>query len=168
MGDAVDAHDRLAAESDAAYGEIRWAIPLFAPSAVGDDRYANWLSRAMRRAMSPVTSEALFDVMYRSDIRDVLSAIHVPTLVIHRAGNRYLTPEHSRYLAEHIPDARYLEVPGEDHVPYIGDQAPILDAVEEFLTGGKRAAPADRVLATVLFTAIVGATEKAAELGDAR
>ncbi len=167
-GLAAEAHDHLAGTVDGDWGELDWAIPLFAPSAVDDRRYRDWLERAYLRSMSPAVAKVLFDVMFRSDIRDILSSVRVPTLVIHRGGNRYLTPEHGRFLAEHIDGARYVEVEGADHVPYLGDQAPILDAIEEFLTGARPVPKVDRVLATVLFTDIVGSTEKAVALGDRR
>ena len=102
------------------------------------------------------------------DVRDVLPAIRVPTLVIHRSGDRVIPVESGRYLAEHIPDAKYVELPGDDHFPFVGDLDAILDEIEEFLTGSRRAREPDRVLATVLFTDIVGSTERAAELGDRR
>jgi class 3 adenylate cyclase len=90
----------------------------------------------------------------------------VPTLVIHRAGNTYLTPEHGRFLAAQIPHARYVEVPGNDHVPYLGDSDAIIDEVEEFLTGVRHGTEANRVLVTLLFIDIVGSTEQAAALSD--
>jgi class 3 adenylate cyclase len=167
-GVAAQAHDRLAGTVDEEWGNVDWGIPLFAPSAVEDERYREWLEHSYRRAMSPAMARALFDVMFRSDIRDVLPSVRVPTLVIHRRGNRFLTREHGRYLAEHIEGARYVEVDGEDHVPYIGDQASILDELEEFLTGARAVRRGDRVLATVLFTDIVGSTERAVEVGDQR
>ncbi len=156
-------------DSDAGvWGDVAWAIPLFAPSRVGDERYRAWLERSMRRSLSPGMARALFDVVFRSDISNVLPAVRVPTLVIHRRWNLYVSPEHGRYLAEHIPGARYVEVEGADHVPYLGDPSPILDEIEKFLTGAPHAVATDRVLATVLFGDIVGSTEKVAELGDAR
>jgi class 3 adenylate cyclase len=167
-GLAAGALDRLAGTVESDWGDVGWAIPMFAPSAAGDKRYRAWLERAQRRSLSPAMARALFDVMYRSDIRDILPSLRVPTLVIHRQGNRYLEPEHGRYLAAHIPGATYLEVEGEDHVPYLGDSEPILEAIEEFLTGRRHPPEVDRVLATVLFTDIVGSTERAAQLGDAR
>ena len=168
-GSAAAAIDRLETTvKEDAWGDVRWGIPMFAPSAAGDDRYAEWLERAQRRALSPAIAEAVFDVQYRSDIRDVLPAIRVPTLVVHRAGNRHLDPRHGRYLADHIAGARFVQVPGEDHVPYLGDPDPILDAVEEFVTGTLRPPEVDRVLATVLFTDIVGSTREAARIGDSR
>ncbi len=102
------------------------------------------------------------------DIRDVLPAIRVPTLVIHRSEDRVIPVESGRYLAEHIPDAKLVELPGQDHFPFVGDMDAIVDEIEEFLTGSRRVREPDRVLATVLFTDIVGSTERAAELGDRR
>jgi class 3 adenylate cyclase len=99
------------------------------------------------------------------DVRALLPAIRVPTLVLHRSGDRDSRPEEGRYIAGRIPGAHFVELAGDDHFPSIdGDQ--ILDEVEEFLTGVRRGPEPDRVLATVLFTDIVGSTEKAAELGD--
>jgi len=157
---------RLEETVEEAWGTDTSAIVAFAPSAANDAAYHEWLARSLRRATSPAAARAVFDVLFYSDVRNVLPAIRVPTLVIHRAGNRWLTPEHGRYLADHIPGARYVEVPGEDHVPYLGDPEPILEEIEEFLTGARRAHDTDRVLATVLFTDIVGATERAAAMGD--
>ena len=103
------------------------------------------------------------------DISDVLPTIQVPTLVIHRTGDVTINIEGGRYLAEHIPGARLLEFPGNDHAPMWGDNAnEIADAIQEFLTGTRGPIEVDRMLATVLFTDIVGSTEKAAELGDSR
>ena len=100
------------------------------------------------------------------DIRHVLPAIRVPTLVLHRADDAYREVDHGRYLAAHIPGSKYVELPGRDHLPYVGDQDAVLDEVEEFLTGVRRGPEPDRVLATVLFTDIVGSTERAAKTGD--
>jgi len=165
-GSAAGALDRLKGLVDSSWGETDWGIELFAPSAASDHEYAEWLRRAVRRAMSPAIAAALFDVAYQSDIRDILPVISVPTLVIHRSGNAYLTIEHGRYLAEHIPGATLVEVPGEDHVPYLGDQEPILGAIEEFLTGTRASRTPVRMLTTVLFTDIVGSSETASRLGD--
>ena len=93
----------------------------------------------------------------------------MPTLVIHRTEDATISVEGGRYLAKHIPGARYIELPGKDHLPWVGDNAmEIADDVEEFLTGARAPVTVDRVLATVLFTDIVGSTEKAAALGDRR
>jgi hypothetical protein len=100
------------------------------------------------------------------DVRAVLPLVRVPTLIVHRTDDRAMSVEGSRYMAERIDGARYVEVPGEDHLPFLGDQDQILDEVEEFLTGVRRGPEPDPVLATVLFTDIVGSTERAAALGD--
>jgi len=100
------------------------------------------------------------------DISDILSSVHVPTLVIHCTGDTLISVEHGRFLAAHIPGARLLELPGDDHLFFIHDQ--IVDAIEEFLTGSISEAEGDRVLATVLFTDIVGSTARAEQLGDQR
>jgi hypothetical protein len=102
------------------------------------------------------------------DVRPVLPTISAPTLVIHRAGDEYVPPEHGRYLAEHIPSARYVELPGRDHHYFFGDADGLLDEVQEFLTGVRPSGEPDRVLATVLFTDVVSSTGRAAEVGDRR
>ena len=100
------------------------------------------------------------------DVRAVLPAIRVPALVLHRVGDLDANIEEGRFLARHIPGARFVELPGNDHLPWVGDQDAVLDEVQEFLTGMRPIADIDRVLATVLFTDIVGSTETAARLGD--
>jgi class 3 adenylate cyclase len=92
--------------------------------------------------------------------------IRVPTLVLNRTGDHVIRVEEGRYIAEHLSGARFVELPGDDHVPWVGDSDAIVDEVEEFLTGVRHHAEADRVLATVLFSDIVGSTERAAALGD--
>jgi class 3 adenylate cyclase len=102
------------------------------------------------------------------DLEFVLPAIRVPTLILHNSGDRTVPVESSRYMAERIPGAKYVEVPGVDHVPYAGNPDEILDEIEECLTGVRHGPEPDRVLATVLFTDIVDSTRRAAELGDRR
>jgi class 3 adenylate cyclase len=102
------------------------------------------------------------------DISHILPAIRVPTLILHRAEDTAVDAEASRYMAERIPGAKYVELSGRDHVPVLGDADAILDEIEEFLTGARLGAEPDRALLTVLFTDIVGSTERAAELGDRR
>jgi class 3 adenylate cyclase len=148
------------------WGDDLTGMEIFAPSAANDDSYRAWLSREMRRSVSPSSAAALMDLVFLCDVRDVLPSVRVPTLVIHREGDRWLTPEHGRYLADNIPDATYVEVPGNDHVPYLGDTDSILGEIEEFLTGARRAAEPNRMLATLLFTDIVGSTEHASRVGD--
>jgi len=151
--------------------EERWGRPGFgaraiAPTLADDERFQVWYAQAQRFSGTPASAREWFRITMEIDIREVLPAIRVPTLVIHRSGDRVIPVESGRYLAEHIPDAKFIELPGQDHFPFVGDMDALLDEVEEFLTGSRRAREPDRVLATVLFTDIVGSTELAAELGD--
>lgn len=125
-----------------------------------------WRARA-RASASPGAARALILMNSRIDVRNVLPSIRVPTLVLHRSGDRDSRPEEGRYVADRIPGARFVELAGEDHIPWI-DADQIVDEVEEFLTGVRRGPEPDRVLATVLLTDIVGSSERAAELGDRR
>lgn len=125
-----------------------------------------WRARA-RASASPGAARALILMNSRIDVRQVLPTIRVPTLVLHRSGDRDSRPEEGRYVADRIPGARFVELAGEDHIPWI-DADQIVDEVEEFLTGVRRGPEPDRVLATVLLTDIVGSSERAAELGDRR
>jgi pimeloyl-ACP methyl ester carboxylesterase len=141
----------------------------FAPSRANDPDFQRWWGRHERTGASPAAAAALMRMNEQIDISDIVSTIRLPTLVIHRTGDKAVNVEGGRFLAENIPGARYLELPGSDHVPFVGDNAPeIADAVEEFLTGSRPPVAIDRVLATVLFTDIVGSTEKAVALGDNR
>ena len=111
---------------------------------------------------------ALLRMNYQIDVRPILPAIRVPTLILHRVGDQRVNVGGSRYMAQHIPGAKYVELPGTDHSWDTGDQDAILDDIEEFLTGALHPVESERVLATVLFTDIVGSTERLAELGDRR
>jgi pimeloyl-ACP methyl ester carboxylesterase len=144
------------------------SIDIYAPSLAGDDAFRQWWAALERTAMSPGAAVALARMNAEIDARHVLDAIRVPALVIHRAGDHAVRIEHGRYIAERIPGAKYVELPGEDHLPIAGDMDRVLDEIEEFLTGVRHRANYDRVLATVLFTDIVGATERAVALGDQR
>jgi pimeloyl-ACP methyl ester carboxylesterase len=150
----------------------RWGqgtyVDLLAPSLAGDERFRNWWARLERLGASPGAAMALRRMNGQIDIRQTLSAIRVPTLVLHRSGDLDTSIEEGRYLAAHIPGARFVDLPGADHLPWVGDQDTLLDEVQEFLTGTRPAAEPDRVLATVVFTDIVASTERAAELGDRR
>ncbi len=143
-------------------------LSAYAPSLADDERFRRWLARFRRLAGSPSIQPHVFRAGMYWDVRAVLPAIRVPTLVIHHTGNRYIRPAHGTYLAEHIRDARFVELPGEDTSFFAGDQDALLDEIEGFLTGTRGAREYDRVLATVLFTDIVNSTERAAELGDRR
>jgi pimeloyl-ACP methyl ester carboxylesterase/class 3 adenylate cyclase len=143
-------------------------LPLFAPSAVGDERVERWFGRFERLGASPGAAVALARMAAETDVRHLLPSISVPTLILHRTSDRVVPVEASRYMAEKIPASRYVELPGDDHFPWIGDSDSILAAIEEFVTGTRPAPEVDRFLATVLFTDIAGSTERIAELGDRR
>ena len=149
--------------------EREWGGPvgveIWVPSMAGDERFRQWWANYLRLAGSPGTAVSVMRMNMEIDVRHVLPAVRVPTLVIHRTGDRLTRVEQGRYLAERIPAARLAELPGDDHVPFFNSDQ-IIDEVEEFLTGTRHATEADRVLATVLFTDIVGSTERAAALGD--
>ena len=138
----------------------------FVPTRAGDPAFLRMMARLERMAMSPGTAGKLFRLLTEMDVRHVLPAIRVPTLVLHRDGDRPVRAQHGRYLAEHIANAKYVELSGEDHIPYLGDQDALLAEVREFLTGERAADDPDRVLATILFGDIVESTKRAAELGD--
>jgi pimeloyl-ACP methyl ester carboxylesterase/class 3 adenylate cyclase len=139
----------------------------FAPSLAGDARFRETWARMERFAVSPAGFEALMRMAKETDARGVLSAIRVPTLVVHRSGDLIVRIAQARYLAEHIAGAKLAEIPGIDHFPWAGDDA-VVDEIEEFLTGARHAVELDRVLATILFSDIVGSTEHAARIGDRR
>jgi pimeloyl-ACP methyl ester carboxylesterase len=143
-------------------------VELFAPSLADDPEAAEFTARMERTAASPAMIEQLFEMFLDIDVRAILPTIHVPTLVIHRRGDRVVNWRAGKELADQIPGARYVELPGIDHLPWAGDSEAVLGEVEEFLTGARSVPEPDRVLATVMFTDIVGSTERAAELGDAR
>ena len=139
-----------------------------APSIAADGSLHRAFARYERQWASPGGYAGLTSLREGNDVRNVLPAIRVPSLVIHRAGaHRFVPPEGGRYIASQIPGARYVEVPGVDTYLWGGDIEPIIGEVQEFITGRRAPAQTDRVLATVLFTDIVASTERAAELGDA-
>jgi len=154
--------------------ESHWGTPrgldldIWAPSIAHDERARHGMAAYLRAAASPGAVQAVMQMNREIDVRNVLPAVRVPTLIVHRAGERNIRIQHARYMAERIPGARLVELPGDDHMPWIGDSDLILDPIEQFLTRVRHGPEPDRVLATVLFTDIVGATQKAAELGDRR
>ncbi len=139
-----------------------------APTVAGDQRFRSWWATYLSRSASPGAAVALTRMNADVDIRHILGTIRVPTLILHRLGDRTLSVGGARYMAERIPEAKYVELPGEDHLPWVGDQDGLLDEIEEFLTGVRRGPEPDRVLATVMFTDVVGSTKRAAQLGDRR
>jgi class 3 adenylate cyclase/pimeloyl-ACP methyl ester carboxylesterase len=141
-------------------------LTLLAPS-LFRTKEKEWWGRYERAAMSPRSAETLMLANLQLDMREVLPVVQVPTLVLHRDGDM-LPVGGGRYVAEHIPGARFVEMHGDDHWPWVGDPDEVCDHVEEFLTGQRAERPIDRILATVMFTDIVGSTERASELGDRR
>jgi pimeloyl-ACP methyl ester carboxylesterase/class 3 adenylate cyclase len=138
----------------------------FAPSADATDR--EWGRRLLRSGSSPAGARSLMELYLEIDIRHVLPAVQVPTLVIHRTGDLISPVAQGRYMAERIPGARLVELPGDAHIPFFGTQDDVLDEIEEHVTGTRGQRAPDRVLATVLFTDICSSTERAAAMGDAR
>jgi len=136
------------------------------PSA--DARDLEWFAAYCRMSASPGAAIALLKMNMEIDVRPVLPSIRVPTLVLHRAGDLRVKPGNGRYMAEHIAGARFVELPGDDHSPWLGDIDAFVGEVEEFLTGSRNVIEPDRVLATVLFTDIVNSTGRAVALGDRR
>ncbi len=158
---------RTLEEADGAMGS-GLMIDLFAPSLANDVRLRRAWARYERQAASPGSTIATVRLIYESDVREVLPNIRVPTLVIHRAEARGFRVEHGRYLADHIPGAKYVELPGIDSLIWAGDADAILAEIQDFLTGVRPAPTPHRILATVLFTDIVGSTALAAAMGDGR
>jgi class 3 adenylate cyclase len=142
------------------------ANPMATALAGGDERMRRVAARMQRLAMSPAAAAASLAWIGETDVRDVLPNVQCPTLVVRQENDTYLDERHSRYVAQHIPNARYVEVPGERFV-WLGAEDKVADEIHHFLTGVRRPpVVSDRVLATVLFTDIVGSTQRAAALGD--
>ncbi len=142
-------------------------IDLFDPDDADDVALRESWGRYERHSVSPGTAASMVDMINATDIRGILPAIRVPTLVVARSESA-VDPAHGRYLADRIADARYVELPGRGSLLWSGDQEALLREIEHFITGSRPAPQHDRVLATVLFTDIVGSTDRAAEIGDAR
>jgi pimeloyl-ACP methyl ester carboxylesterase len=172
LGASSDADFEAAlAEEDREWGTIEYARKELrtwaAPSLADDDRAAEWLASYMRRSASPGAAIALARMNRGMDVSAALPAIHVPTLVMARTGDRDFPVADVRETAAAIPGARLVELPGDDHFFWVGDSERVLAEVQRFVkTVGDEEAELDRVLATVLFTDIVGSTERAARLGD--
>jgi class 3 adenylate cyclase len=141
-------------------------VPVLAPSRAEDTRFLAWYRRWERMSSTPSAAAATIRWALESDAGPILPAIQARTLIVHRAGNAMFDAEPARAAAKVIPQARYVEVPGPDALVYVGDSDAVLDVIQEFLTGAHLAADLDRSLATVLFTDIVGSTQKAGQLGD--
>ena len=143
-------------------------LDLVAPTMAADDNFRRWYAQLQRVSASPATAAAMTRLWYEVDVRSVLPAIQVPTLVIARAGNAMLPAHHSRYLADHIAGAKYVEFPDPDLLYFAGNADQVLDAIEEWVTGSRPLPSPDRFLGTVLFVDVAGSTQLAAEIGDSR
>ena len=141
-------------------------VDLLAPSWSQDLAKRRWWARNERLGGGPGYFREILDLFWHSDVRPALAGIQAPTLLLHRRGDRHVRAEHATELAQRIPAARLVELDGSDHVWFAGDSDRVLEEIESFLTGARRATASNRVLSTVLFTDIVGSTERAAQLGD--
>jgi class 3 adenylate cyclase len=165
IGVAAQTTEAMLARAEELWGTEAFA-GINAPSRAGDERFLRWSARLQRAIASPGVVRAHLRALLEVDVRPILPLIQAPTLVLHHQDFRYIPVEHSRYLADHISGARLIELEG--GLPLWERPDSPLEVVEEFLTGVRRPAPPSRVLATVLFTDIVGSTRRAAELGDRR
>jgi class 3 adenylate cyclase len=154
------------------YVDIPWgeglSANLIAPTYALDEDFMRRWGRFERMSSSPGMVRQIMRMCSQVDARDVLPTIAVPTLILHRSGDQNIPVEVGRYMAERIPGAKYVEIPGDDHLWFVGDIDPVIEETEEFLTGARSLVEPDRVLATVMFTDIVDSTQRAAELGDGR
>ncbi len=141
-------------------------LETLAPGAMKDERFKQWWAGYLRHSASPADALALAKMNTEIDIRDILPAIHVPSLIIHRTGDLDISIEGSRYMAQQIPNAKFIALAGSDHLPWVGETEKLLNEIEIFLTGELQASEPHRILATCLFTDIVGSTERAQSLGD--
>jgi class 3 adenylate cyclase len=163
--------ERLAQDLEflrAGWGRDGGTMTVLAPALLQDRTLAEQYIRYERQSASPGAARAMIGMLYEVDVRGVLPAIRVPTLVIHHAEATRIAPVHGRYVADRIVGARYVEIPGAYNYTWAGDQVTLLAEIQEFLTGSRPVAEPDRVLATVLITDIVDSTQRAAELGDTR
>ncbi|HYP56061.1 MAG TPA: alpha/beta fold hydrolase, partial [Solirubrobacterales bacterium] len=167
LGVPPEALDRWSAKMRREWGGPV-GIETWAPSAAGDAEFEGWWARLLRQGTSPAGATDLIDLYREIDVRAILPSIDVPTLLLHRRDDRIAWARQGRFIAERIPGARFVELDGSDHLAQVGDQEALLDEIEEFLVGSRRAHEPERALATVLFTDIVGSTELAARLGDRR
>jgi class 3 adenylate cyclase len=138
------------------------------PSRVDEPEFREWWARFGRHSVGLGAAIQMQQAVFALDVRDILGAVRQPALVLHRAGNAYVRAAHGRYLAEHLPNAKYVELPGSDHLFNSGEVDELAEQIEEFLTGARHTPNIDRVLATVLFTDVVNSTEQAVTLGDRR
>jgi class 3 adenylate cyclase len=143
-------------------------LPLIAPSVVGDERVMSWFRRLERMSATPSMAANLLRLTMSTDVRPILPQVRAPALVLHRREAPFLPSDALRWLADHLPDGRYVEVPGDEIPGYLGDVDALMDEIEEFLLGTRVGAAASRRVVTVMFSDVVGSTERAADIGDRR
>ena len=156
---------RMGAESDAVEQGFD-TLAVFAPSVVNDSAFRGWWDRSGNMATTPAMARALMRQNFETDVRHLLPEVSSPTLILHRADAAVPSAPSGRFLADHIPGATYVELPGTDSLFWTGDTSGMLGEIEEFMTGVRSGSGAERVLATVLFTDVVDSTKRAAGLGD--
>jgi class 3 adenylate cyclase len=163
--DLADPFRTLAMEPDALEKGFD-VLGIIAPSVAGDEAFRAWWDMSGNRAASPSMARAVTAVVTQGDVRYALPRVTAPTLILNRIDSSFVSVEHGRYLHEHLPGSRYVEYPGADALYWVGETGPMLDEIEEFLTGVRSGFVGERMLTTVLFTDIVASTERAASLGD--
>jgi class 3 adenylate cyclase len=163
----TDPYATVAMEPDAVDQGVD-ILGVIAPSVADDDAFRAWWDMAGNRAAPPSMARAIIQTVRQSDVRDALARITAPTLILHRDNPDFTPIDNGRYLAEHITGAQLVELPGADALYWVGDTAPMLDEIEEFVTGVRGGFGAERVLTTIMFTDIVGSTQRAGVLGDGR
>ena len=169
-GATLEEHEYLLAmiKAGETFADAAYLLEMVAPSEAADSSVRHWFRMFILSAASLAEQYEGIRSLGPVDIRGLLGSVQTPVLVLHRTGDRAANVRASRYMAERIPGARMVELPGDDHFPFFGDQDPVVELTQEFLTGAKPVLEPDRVLATVLFTDIVDSTRRAAELGDRR
>jgi class 3 adenylate cyclase len=167
-GYSTEQHERILRVFAERWGRGPVAVRTIAPDLADDAAFRSWYARLQRYSASPGSAIAWYRLSAEIDVRPALPSIRVPTLVIHRVGDMIVPVEHGRYLAAHIPGAKYVELPGSDHLWFDADSDAILAEVQEFITGVRPVPVPDGVLLTVLFIDVVDSTRLAAQLGDRR
>jgi pimeloyl-ACP methyl ester carboxylesterase len=141
-------------------------LDLQGPSGLDDPSFVKWWARFERLVATPGAYRELANILSGLDVRAVLPSIQAPTLILQRSGDRIVPADQAHYLADAIPNARLVELPGDDHIPFLGDADDLIDEIEEFATGARRLPETDRVLSSVLFTDVVDSTQVQAAIGD--
>jgi class 3 adenylate cyclase len=150
------------------WGQPSAMAGLVNPEAATDERFLAWWAKWQRHSVSRDAVRSFFDIAAETDVRPVLDAIQVPTLILHRTNSPAVPIENARYLNERIPGSKLVELEGVDYMPFLGDSQALVDEVEEFLTGSRTPRDNERILSTLLFADIVNSTSAATEMGDQR